>query len=53
MKKWRKTWKNKLAGLALIGAGIIPVLLDGDGTFLLFALIIGFYLVIARESVIS
>lgn len=53
MKKWRKTWKNKLGGLALIGAGMLPVLLDGDGTFLLFALIIGFYLLIAKENVIS
>lgn len=33
----KKTLKNKLAAIALIGVGIIPTLLEGDASFLVSA----------------
>lgn len=42
--------KNKLYGLALIGIGMLSVLIGKDATFFLIALILGGYLIIAKEN---
>lgn len=36
----KRTYKNKIVALAILGIGMIPVWCFNDGTFLLFALII-------------
>jgi len=41
---------NKLIALVLIGAGTFVVWLDGDGTFLVFALMMGVPLLFAKEN---
>lgn len=41
MKYIGKTYKNKLAALALFATGLLAAIMLHDGTFLLFALIIG------------
>lgn len=45
-----KTRKNKLFALAMLGFGVLTVVLDGDGTFLIFALLIGLPLFFAKEN---
>lgn len=41
---------NKLLALVLIGAGAFVIWLDGDGTFLIFSLLIGVPLFFAKEN---
>lgn len=41
---------NKLVALVLIGAGAFAVWMEGDGTFLIFALLIGVPLFFAKEN---
>lgn len=41
---------NKLIALVLIGAGTFAVWMEGDGTFLMFALLIGAPLFFAKEN---
>lgn len=41
MKYIGRTYKNKLAALALVGTGVLAVNVLNDGTFMLFALVIG------------
>lgn len=41
MKYIGRTYKNKLAALALVGTGALAVNVLHDGTFMLFALLIG------------
>lgn len=41
---------NKLIALVLIGAGALPILIEGDGTFTVFALLIGMPLFFAKEN---
>ena len=44
--------KQKLSGLTLAAIGIvIPILLDGDGTFSIIALPLGIYLIFTKEKV--
>lgn len=41
---------NKLVALVLIGAGAFAVWMEGDGTFLIFALLIGVPMFFAKEN---
>lgn len=41
---------NKLIALVLIGAGAFAVWMEGEGTFLMFALLIGVPLFFAKEN---
>ena len=44
--------KQKLSGLAMVAVGIVmPILLDGDCTFSLFALPVGIWLLFTKEKV--
>jgi hypothetical protein len=33
---WKETYKNKLCAIVLLIGGMLPILIDGDGTALLF-----------------
>ena len=44
--------KQKLSGLVMAAVGIVmPILLDGDGTFSIIALPLGIYLLLTKEKV--
>ena len=44
--------KQKLSGLTMATIGIVmPILLDGDATFSLFALPLGIYLLLTKQKV--
>ena len=44
--------KQKLSGLTLAAIGIVmPILLDGDGTFSIIALPLGIYLLFTKQKV--
>lgn len=49
----RELLKNKLYSLILIAIGVLPILLDRDGTFLIFALMLGIPLFFAKENWIT
>ena len=48
----KRTYKNKIVALAILGIGMIPVWFFNDGTFLLFALIIFVPLFFAKVNCI-
>lgn len=48
-----KTMKNKLAALGMIMVGLVPALLDGDGSFLVFAGLFAIPLFFAKEDVFN
>lgn len=50
MMKRTKTMKNKLYALALMGAGVIPVLIERDATALIFFGSIALPLFFAKED---
>ena len=50
---WRKTMKNKLYAIALIGLGIVPILIEGDATLLVFAAFIAVPMFFSRNSWIA
>lgn len=41
---------NKIAAIILILAGIVPLIVDGDGTVLIFILMIAVPMFFAKES---
>ena len=44
--------KQKLSGLTMAAVGIVmPILLDGDGTFSIIALPLGIYLLLTKEKI--
>ena len=44
--------KQKLSGLTMAAVGIVmPILLDGDGTFSIIALPLGIYLIFTKEKI--
>lgn len=47
---FKRTYKNKLAALALITLGALSVGLENDGTFLVFTLLIGMPLFFDNEN---
>lgn len=49
----RSLIKNKLYALVLILIGVVPILIDQDGTFFIFALMIGLPLFFAKENWIT
>ena len=46
----RKTWKNKISAIVLLLGGMIPVLIDGDGTALLFFSCIAIPMFFAKKN---
>ena len=51
---WRRELlKNKLYSLVLIGIGALSVLIEYDGTFFIFALVLGLHLFFAKENWIT
>lgn len=49
----RSLIKNKLYALVLILIGVVPILIDQDGTFFIFALMFGVPLFFAKENWIT
>jgi hypothetical protein len=48
---WRRElFKNKLYALVLILIGLVPILIERDGAFFIFALMIGLPLFFAKEN---
>ena len=53
-KMWRRELlKNKLYSLIIIGIGALSVLIEYDGTFFIFALMLGLPLFFAKENWIT
>jgi len=51
---WKKELlKNKLYSLILIGIGALSVLIEYDGTFFIFSLMLGLPLFFAKENWIT
>ncbi len=51
---WKKELlKNKLYALVLILIGLVPILIERDGTFFIFALIFGILLFFAKDNWIT
>jgi hypothetical protein len=51
---WRRELiRNKIYSLILIGIGALSVLIEYDGTFFIFSLIIGLPLFFAKENWIT
>lgn len=51
---WRRELiRNKLYSLVLILIGAVPILIDQDGTFFIFALMLGVPLFFAKENWIT
>lgn len=45
-----KTLKNKICSVLLLGCGCVPVLIDHDGTVLVFLAIIAIPMFFAKEN---
>ena len=50
VKYFKETAKNKIGALGLIGIAAVPMILDHDGTFMIFALIVAIPMFFAKES---
>jgi len=51
---WRRELiKNKIYSLVLILIGVVPILINQDGTFFIFALMLGVPLFLAKENWIT
>ena len=46
----KETWKNKLFAMALIAGGMIPVILEKDGTFLIIMMFFAIPLFLTVED---
>lgn len=46
----RETRKNKILAMLLLGAGVGSTMIEGDGTFLIFALAFGIPLFFTKEN---
>ena len=49
----RRTWKNKLCALALIGDGVLATILLKDATLLAFVAPVGMLLLFSGKNLIS
>lgn len=49
----RRTWKNKLAAIALMVAGLLAMGVDGDGSIFVFTAIIGIPLFFTRVKCVD
>lgn len=49
----RRTWKNKLAAIALIVIGLMFMNVEGDGTVFVFTLIFGIPLFFTRVNYVG
>lgn len=48
---WRRELlRNKLYSLVLILIGVVPILIDQDGTFFIFTLILGLSLFFSKKN---
>lgn len=53
-KMWQRSLiKNKLYALVLMLIGVVPILIDRDGTFFIFTLMLGLPLFFAKENWIT
>ena len=50
VRHFRETLKNKLSAIALLIVGTIPVMIDGDGTALVFLGCIAIPMFFAKEN---
>lgn len=50
IKMMKRTYKNKLAALGLLGLGAVPVVMFNDGTFMLVAIIFGVPLFFSKHN---
>lgn len=48
----KRTIKNKIVALMLIIGGVLSVFIDGDGTFMIFAVAVGIALFFAKKNYI-
>ena len=48
----KRTIKNKMMALILIIGGVLSVFIDGDGTFMIFAVPVGIALFFAKKNYI-
>ena len=46
----KETYKNKLGALTLVGAGMVPYMLDGDATFLAFVSVFAIGLFFTKKN---
>lgn len=49
----RELIKNKIYSLILIMTGVLPILIDGDGTFFIFVLMLGVPLFFSKKNQIQ
>lgn len=47
---FRRTWMNKLCAMVLVACGLVINKIDGDGTMLVIALILGSGLFFSKEN---
>lgn len=50
VKMMKRTYKNKLAAMSLLGLGSVPVIMFNDGTFMLVAIIFGVPLFFSKHN---
>lgn len=50
VKMMKRTYKNKLAAMSLLGLGAVPVIMFNDGTFMLVAIIFGVPLFFSKHN---
>ena len=53
IKYLRRTWKNKVAALALAFIGYLSTFIDGDATAFVFLLLIAVPLFFARRNLVD
>ena len=53
IKTTRRTWKNKLCAIALLIIGALATSIDGDATMMVFLMIIGTPLFLAKENLVD
>ena len=46
----RRTWKNKLWSIGIVGLGVFTMTIDNDATVLVFALILGIPTFFAKRN---
>lgn len=49
----RRTWKNKICAIALILGGIVPMILENDGTALVMMLMFAIPLFFSKKNLVE
>ena len=52
VKMMKRTYRNKLAAMSLLGLGVVPVIMFNDGTFMLVTIIFGVPLFFSKHNCI-